>query len=191
VAAVAAMAGAKNAATSPPAEETAADRIRRAAAEQLARHDDAVRAAEIKRGDPIEPVLAASRGLIEWTAEVAGTMAEAARPLSPEAERVLAERVGSLASAAVKSEAWRFARGAVARAVLVAGAAMASLILAAFGGGYWLGVRGSAVTLQVRPREVAALCRADTIQPAPDGTGRICAAWIRLDQASILGAAGR
>jgi hypothetical protein len=118
-------------------------------------------------------------------------MAEAAQPLSPEAERLLAERVGTLASAAVKSEAWRFARGAVARPTLILGVGMAALILAALGGGYWLGARGSAITLQVRPGEVAASCRGETIQPAPDGMGRICVAWIRLDQASILGAAGR
>ncbi len=174
-----------------PAPETAADRIRRVAAEQLARHDDAVRSADIKPGDPIEPVLVASRGLIEWTAEVAGVMADAARPLSPEAEQLLAERVGTLASAAVKAEAWRFARGAMARTLLIASAGIAALVLVAGGGGYWLGTRDRALTFQVRPGEIAAVCRGDTIQRAPDGLGRICAAWIRLDQASILGAPGR
>ncbi len=188
---MASVARAKRADEPPtPAPETAADRIRRVSAEQLARHDDAVRTADIKPGDPIEPVLVASRGLIEWTAEMAGAMADAARPLSPEAEQLLAERVGTLASAAVKAEAWRFARGVMARTILLASAGIAALMVAAGGGGYWLGVRESTLTFQVRPGEIAAVCRGDTIQRAPDGLGRICAAWIRLDQASIMGAAG-
>ena len=187
---MAAVAGAKRS-VEPPAPATAADRIRRAAAEQLARHDDAVRSADIKPGDPIEPVLLASRGLIEWTAEVAGVMADAARPLSPEAEQRLADRVGTLASAAIKAEAWRFALGTMVRITLIASAGIATVVLAAAGGGYWLGAREGALTLQVRPGEIAAVCRGDTIQRSPDGLGRVCAAWIRLDQASIMGAAGR
>lgn len=187
---MAAVAGARGVGElSAPA--TPADRIRRAAAEQLASHDQAVRLADIRPGDPIEPVLVASRGLIEWTAEVAGGMADAARTLSPEAEVVLAERASALASAAMKAEAWRFARAAMARTTLMVSAAIAASVLAAAGGGYWLGAREATLTLQVRPGEIAAVCRADTIQRAPDGLGRICAAWIRLDQASIIGAPGR
>lgn len=187
---MAALAGAKKP-VEPATPPTAADRIRRAAAEQLVRHDDAVRSADIKPGDPIEPVLVASRGLIEWTAEVAGVMDDATRPLSPEAELRLAERIGTLASAAVKTEAWRFARGAMARMILMASVGAATAILAAAGGGYWLGAREGAVALQVRPGEIAATCRGAAIQQAPDGIGRICAVWIRLDQASIMGGVGR
>lgn len=171
--------------------ETVADRIRRLAAEQLARHDNAVLAADIKPDDPIEPVLHASRGLIQWVGEIADVMTDATRPLSPEAERRLAERIGALAGAAVKAEAWRFARGAMARTMLLTSLGMTALALAAGTGGYVLGQRASVLTVQVRPGEIAAACRADTIQRAPDGNGRICAAWIRLDQASIVGAAGR
>jgi hypothetical protein len=139
----------------------------------------------------MEPVLTASRGLIEWTAEVAGELSESVRPLSPEAERLLAERVSILASAALRSETSRFARAAVGRAVLSAGAGVAVLMIAAGSGAYWFGARSRTITLQVRPGEVAAICRAETMQQAPDGLGRICAVWVRLDQASILGAAGR
>jgi len=175
----------------PPAEETPAERIRRSAAEQLTLHDAAVRGADIRPGDPIEPVLAASRGLIEWAAEVADTMAESARPLSPETERALAERLGSLAGAAVKSEAWRFSQGALARILSLAGAGLAVLFVAIFAAGYQLGGRGSIVTLQARPGEIVGACQTETIQPAPDGHGRICSVWVRLDQARLMGGTGR
>ena len=74
------------------------------------------------------------------------------------------------------------------RAVIGASGALAALILAAFGGGYCLGVRSTVVTLQNGRGEIAAVCRGDAIQQAPDGSGRICAVWIRLDQAGVLGA---
>jgi hypothetical protein len=44
-------------------------------------------------------------------------------------------------------------------------------------------------TLQIRPGEVAAVCQKDAIQQMPDGLGRICAVWIRLDQAGLVGSA--
>ncbi|MBV8912690.1 MAG: hypothetical protein JOZ05_06590 [Acetobacteraceae bacterium] len=188
---MAALAERRRAAMPSRAEETPAERIRRSAAEQLARHDAAVRGADIRPGDPIEPVLIASRGLIEWTAEVASGMAESARPLSPETERALAERLGGLAGAAVKSEAWRFSQGALARILVLAGAGLAIVFLAAFAAGYQLGVHGSVVTVQIHPGEVVGTCQSDTIRPAPDGQGRICSVWVRLDQARLVGGTGR
>jgi hypothetical protein len=45
------------------------------------------------------------------------------------------------------------------------------------------------LALQIRPGEIAAVCQKDAIQMAPDGSGRICAVWIRLDQAGLMGSA--
>jgi hypothetical protein len=173
------------------AEPSPAECIRRLAAEQLARHDEAVRAADIRSGDPIEPVLSASRGLIEWTAQVAGAMEQARRPLSPESERLLADRVATLASAVMRSEAARFSRGASARTALMTAAGLMVLLLAGVAAGYQVGVRGSTITVEGRSGEIVGLCRTETIQPAPDGRGRVCPIWLRLDQADPIRGVGR
>ena len=165
-----------------PDGELAADRIRRLAAGQLVRHDQAVASAGVRSGDPIEPVLAASRDLIEWTAEIADSMAHAARPLSPEAERHLAERVALLAGAAVRAEIRNSRRSARPRAWPLAGCALVVLLLGSTAAGYGFGLRGSVVSVQLKSGEVLGSCQSATIQSAPDGRGRICAVWVRLDQ---------
>ena len=168
-----------------------AERIRRLAAEQLARHDGAVKAADIRTGDPIEPVLSASRDLIQWTAQVAAAMEQSPRLLSAEAERLFADRVATLASAAMRTEAARYARRSFGRTVLVAGAGLAFLLVGGFAAGYQFGFRGSTITIESRSGEIVGLCRADTIQPAPDGRGRVCPVWLRLDMAGLIGGAGK
>lgn len=175
----------------PVAEPSAAERIRRLAAEQLARHDEAVRAADIRSGDPVEPVLSASRGLIEWTAQVAGAMEHSPRGLSAESERLLADRVATLASAAMRAEAARYARRTSARAARMTGAGVTVLLVIAVAAGYQFGIRGSTVTVEGRSGEIVGVCRTETIQPAPDGRGRVCPVWLRLDGASPLGGVGR
>jgi hypothetical protein len=165
-----------------PDSESAADRIRRLAAGQLVLHDQAVASAGIRSGDPIEPVLAASRNLIKWTAEIADSMALAARPLSPEAERHLAERVALIAGAAVRAEIRNFRRGARPWAWPLAGCALVVLLLASSAAGYGFGLRGSVVSVQLKSGEVLGSCQRASIQSAPDGRGRICAVWVRLDQ---------
>ena len=166
----------------PPAPdgESAADRIRRLAAGQLVRHDQAVASAGIRSGDPIEPVLAASRDLIEWTAEIADSMAHAARPLSPEVERHLAERVALLAGAAVRAEI-RSARRSARPRVWFLAVALAVLLLGSTAAGYGFGLRGRVVSVQLKSGEILGSCQSATIQSAPDGRGRICAVWVRLD----------
>jgi len=130
--------------------------------------------------------MAAQRDLIAWTADVAGAMAKGARGLSPEGERKLAERVAAMAAAAMRSEVPRIARGAMRRAVLARGGGIAFAVLVSGAGGYWLGRRAETVTLQFRPGEIAAMCQGAAVQQAPDGD-RICATWIRLGQAGLVG----
>lgn len=165
-----------------PDGESAADRIRRLAAGQLVRHDQAVANVDIRSGDPIEPVLAASRDLIEWTAEIADSMAQAARPLSPEAERHLTERVASLAGAAVRAEIRNSRQSARPWPKPLVGCAFVALMLGSVAAGYGVGFHRSVVSVQFKSGEVLGSCQSATIQPAPDGRGRICAVWVRLDQ---------
>lgn len=161
--------------------ESAADRIRRLAASQLVRHDQAVAGAGIRSGDPIEPVLAANRELIEWTAEIADSMAHAARPLSPEAERDLTERVAALAGAAIREEMRNSRRNAPTRSWPMIWCALIALISGSAAAGYGVGLRSSVVSVQLQSGEVLGSCQSPTIQSAPDGRGRICAVWVRLD----------
>lgn len=172
-------------------EPSPAERIRRLAAEQLARHDDAVRAADIRTGDPVEPVLSASRDLIQWTAQVATAMEYSPRLLSAESERLFADRVATLASAAMRTEAARYARRSMGRTVLVAGVCFALLLVAGIAAGYQLGLRGSTITIESRSGEIVGVCRTDMIRPAPDSHGRVCPVWLKLDVASLMGGAGR
>ena len=175
----------------PTPEPSPAERIRRLAAEQLARHDDAVKAADIRAGDPVEPVLSASRDLIQWTAQVATAMEHSPRLLSAEAERLFADRVATLASVAMRTEAARYARRSMGRTVLVAGVCFAFLLVGGIAAGYQLGLRGSTITIESRSGEFVGLCRADLIRPAPDSRGRVCPVWLRLDVASLMGGAGK
>lgn len=191
MASVAGKARAKGLPPADAAEPSPAERIRRLAAEQLARHDEAVRAADIRPGDPVEPVLSASRGLIEWTAQVAGTMEHSPRPLSAESERLLVDRVATLASAAMRAEAARYARRTSARTALMIGAGLTIFLVAGAAAGYQFGVRASTVIIEGRSGEIVGLCRTENIQPAPDGRGRVCPVWLRLDGASPLGGVGR
>jgi len=176
----------------PPAgDPSPAERIRRLAAEQLARHDDAVKAADIRAGDPVEPVLSASRDLIQWTAEVATAMETSPRLLSAEAERLLADRVAALANTAMRTEAARYERRSSRRGVFMAGAGFTLLLVGGLVAGYQFGLRGSTIIIENRSGEIAGLCRTDTIQPAPDGRGRVCPVWLRLDVAGLIGGSGK
>lgn len=165
--------------------ESAANRIRRLAASQLARHDHAVASAGIRSGDPIEPVLAANREVIEWTAEIADSLEQAACPLSPEAEQRLIERVASLAGAAVRAEVRNSRRSASPWIWPSAGCALIVLLLGSTAAGYGFGRRSSVISVQLKSGEVLGSCQSTTVQAAPDGRGRICAVWVRLDQAGL------
>jgi len=143
--------------------------------------------AGMKPGHPLRAALVAVAEAAGMAREAAEATAAGARGLTPEGEHVLVERVATVAAGAVQMAALRVVRGATGRAVLAAGAGIAVLVLAAGGGGYLLGNRGATITLQTRPGEIAAVCRADAVQQAPDGSGRICAVWVRLDQAGLMG----
>lgn len=174
------------------------EQLRQMTAEVLAQLDAAIAAAEMKPGDPLEPWMLAIRshilfvsGSVEGTlldlAEAKDAVQRVPQGLSPKAEAELAERVGRLSAMAVRVEASTIVRDSLKRFTLAAiGASVAALVLVG-GAGYWAGSRGALVTLQLKPGEIAGVCANNTVQAAPDGNGRVCAAWVRLDQATLAG----
>lgn len=179
----------KGGANQPPL--TAAERIRQATLKLLARHDAAMREAKIGPGDPLAPAFEQQREFIIHVGETGATMVEAAeaggRGLSPKAEAELVERVGRLSATAARLENATIVRDTLKRFTVAAiGASVAALVLVG-AAGYWAGSRGSVVTLLLKPGQVAGVCQGNAVQTAPDG-GRVCAAWIRLDQATLAGA---
>lgn len=176
---------------------TAAERIRQATMKMLARHDAAMRESKIAPGDPLAPAFEQQREFIIHVGEVGVTMAEAAEAvmavqhgLSPKAEAELVERVGRLAAMSVRVETGNLVHETLRRFTFAAVAGSVLALALVGGGSYWLGSRNSLVMLQLKPGEIAGVCKGDAVQAAPDGKGRVCAAWVRLDQAT-LAAPGR